>query len=112
MKKKFPKVEKLTKVLTYLRKHRHRMRYSAYRDETLPIGSGVIEAACKTLVTQRVKNSGMRWGQEGGQAVLTLRSWAQSERFERAWALIAAEYRLEVITLANVLRLPVGADVS
>ncbi|MCP4448455.1 MAG: hypothetical protein GY811_24395 [Myxococcales bacterium] len=112
MKKKFPKVEKVTKVLTYLRKHRHRMRYSAYRDEALPIGSGVIEAACKTLVTQRMKNSGMRWGQEGGQAVLTLRSWAQSERFDRAWALIAAEYRLEVTTLANVLRLPVGADAS
>ena len=108
LKKQFPKVDKLAKVLTYLRKHRHMMRYSAYRDEGLPIGSGVIEAACKTLVTQRMKNSGMRWGQEGGQAVLTLRSWAQSDRFDRAWALIAAKYRLQVTTLANVVRLPLG----
>jgi len=83
------------------------MRYAAYKAESLPIGSGVIEAACKTLVTQRMKNSGMRWGHEGGQAILTLRSWAQSERFDRAWALIASEYRLEVTTLANVVRLPV-----
>jgi hypothetical protein len=108
LKKQFPKVEKLTQVLAYIRRHRHMMRYAAYRDEALPIGSGVIEAACKTLVTQRMKNSGMRWGQEGGQAVLTLRSWTQSDRFDRAWALIAAEYRLKVTTLANVVRLPVG----
>lgn len=105
--KKFPKIGKLVTVLKYLRAHRHMMRYAAYRSESLPIGSGVIEAACKTLVTQRMKNSGMRWGQEGGQAVLTLRSWAQSERFDRAWALIASEYQMEVTTLANVIRLPI-----
>jgi len=108
LKKQFPNIDKVANVLTYLRKHRHMMRYAAYRDEGLPIGSGVIEAACKTLVTQRMKNSGMRWGPEGGQAVLTLRSWAQSDRFDRAWALIAAIYRLEVTTLANVVQLPLG----
>ncbi|MCP4445763.1 MAG: hypothetical protein GY811_10540, partial [Myxococcales bacterium] len=43
---------------------------------------------------------------EGGQAILTLRSWAQSKRFDRAWALIAADYRMEVTTLANVIQLP------
>jgi hypothetical protein len=105
--KKFTSVGRLTTVLKYLRAHRHMMRYAAYRSEALPIGSGVIEAACKTLVTQRMKNSGMRWGHEGGQAVLTLRSWAQSERFDRAWALIASEYQMEVTTLANVVRLPI-----
>jgi hypothetical protein len=106
LKSKFPARKKIASVLKYLRAHRHMMHYAAYREEAIPIGSGVIEAACKTLVTQRMKNSGMRWGSEGGQAILTLRSWAQSERFDRAWALIAAKYRAEVTTLANVVSLP------
>lgn len=50
-----------------------------------PIGSGVQEAACKTLVTQRMKRSGMSWREPGGQAVLTFRSLAQSNRLQRAW---------------------------
>ncbi len=106
LRKRFPNREKITTVLKYLRAHRHMMRYADYKEANLPIGSGVIEAACKTLVTQRMKNSGMRWGQEGGQAVLTMRSWAQSERFDRAWALIAAKYKTEVHTFDNVVLLP------
>jgi hypothetical protein len=46
-----------------------------------PIGSGVTEAACKTLVTQRMKCAGMRWHINGGQGVLTARSLIQSEQF-------------------------------
>ena len=53
-----------------------------------PIGSGVVEAACKTLVSQRLKRSGMRWRTAGGQAILTFRALCQSERFERAWPLL------------------------
>ena len=44
-----------------------------YRRTGLPIGSGVTEAACKTVFTQRFKESGMSWGIEGGQVILTLR---------------------------------------
>lgn len=106
LKKRFPKRKKNASVLQYLRTHRHMMRYSALREAGVPIGSGVVEAACKTLVAQRMKHSGMRWGQEGGQAILNLRSWAQSDRFDRAWALIAAKYRAEVHTIANVLAFP------
>ena len=106
LKKRFPKRNKIASVLQYLRTHRHMMRYSALRDAGVPIGSGVVEAACKTLVAQRMKHSGMRWSQEGGQAILNLRSWAQSDRFDRAWALIAAKYRAEVHTVANVLAFP------
>ena len=53
------------------------------RHGALPIGSGIVEAACKTLVTERLKRSGMRWGAHGGQAILTLRSLVQSHRFEQ-----------------------------
>ncbi|MBI2570800.1 MAG: hypothetical protein HYV63_27680 [Candidatus Schekmanbacteria bacterium] len=70
--------------LGYFEKHRHQMCYAAYRARHLPIGSGVQEAACKTLVTQRLKRSGMSWRIPGGQAILTLRSWNQSNRFEHA----------------------------
>lgn len=103
---RFPKRAKIESVLKYLRTHRHMMRYAEYQEAGLPIGSGVVEAACKTLVTQRMKNSGMRWGNDGGQAILNLRSWAQSDRFDRAWALIAARYHARVHTLANVVSIP------
>ncbi|MDH5676946.1 MAG: hypothetical protein OEZ06_32820 [Myxococcales bacterium] len=107
--KRFPKRAKIESVLKYFRTHRHMMRYAEYEEAGLPIGSGVIEAACKTLVTQRMKNSGMRWSNDGGQAILNLRSWAQSDRFDRAWALIAARYKAEVHTLANVVSLPIAS---
>lgn len=58
---------------SYLRKRSVWMRYHEFRDAGLPIGSGVTEAACKTLFTQRVKLSGMRWKQPGLQRVLNLR---------------------------------------
>jgi hypothetical protein len=91
--------------LRYFRKNRHRMRYAGYRNQNLPIGSGVVEAACKTLVTQRMKRSGMRWRPQGGQAILTLRALAQSDRFDHAWALLAATYRVEVRMLEKVVPL-------
>lgn len=97
--------EAVTKEVKFFRRHRSPMRYAAWQKAGLPIGSGVVEAACKTLVTQRRKQSGMRWGQAGGQAVVTVRGWVQSERFEQAWALVAALYRAEVTVLANVIPL-------
>jgi hypothetical protein len=105
--KKHPDNKSVTKELAYFRNNRHRMRYKKFADEGLPIGSGVVEAACKTLVTQRMKQSGMRWEQKGGQAILTLRGWTQSgDRFDRAWALLAATYQAEVVTLHNVVPFP------
>ena len=93
----------IEKALGYFRKHKHRMRYAKWRREGYPIGSGVVEAACKTLVTQRLKQSGMRWSPGGAQAVLTPRGWDQSERFDHAWALLAATFHMEVTILANVI---------
>ena len=61
------------KAYRYVRRHRRLMDYSGYRRRGLPIGSGVTEAACKTVFTQRFKRSGMRWRHESGQVILDLR---------------------------------------
>jgi len=73
------------------------MAYATYLREHLPIATGVVEAACKTLVTQRLKQSGMRWSARGGQAILTLRSLIQSGRWEQGWALLRASYQQPVL---------------
>jgi hypothetical protein len=57
----------------YLRKHSGEMKYSEYKRKGLPIGSGVTEAGCKVVFTQRFKQSGMTWGLEGGEVILRLR---------------------------------------
>jgi hypothetical protein len=49
------------------------MQYAAFRKLRLPIGSGVTEAACKRVFTQRLKLSGMTWSKEGAQRILDLR---------------------------------------
>jgi hypothetical protein len=57
----------------YLRKHAVWMQYARYRCQGLPIGSGVTEAACKTVFAERIKRSGMTWGCAGGQVIVDLR---------------------------------------
>jgi hypothetical protein len=61
------------KAYRYLRRHSRWMAYARYRRLGLPIGSGVTEAACKTVFTQRLKRSGMRWHKESGQVIVDLR---------------------------------------
>jgi hypothetical protein len=102
---KHPRKEIVRRELAYFRKHKTRMRYAELTAKGLMIGSGVVEAACKTLVTQRLKQSGMRWSVSGAQAILTPRGWDQSERFDDAWALVAATFQAEVTVLANVVAL-------
>lgn len=58
----------------YLKKRREFMSYAAYKARGLPIGSGITEAACKTVFTHRLKQSGMTWGIEGGQTIIDLRT--------------------------------------
>jgi hypothetical protein len=104
LRKRDPENKIVVRELAYFRKNRHRMNYAELAQQGLPIGSGVVEAACKTLVTQRLKLSGMRWDEPGGQAVLTVRGWTQSsDRFDRAWALLAATYQSQITLLHNVL---------
>lgn len=101
--RKHPRLQRVKTVLTYFRKNRKRMRYAEWKREGLMIGSGLVEAACKTLVAQRLKLSGMRWSPHGVQAILTMRGWDQSDRFDEAWALVAATYEHDVYVLGNVV---------
>ena len=90
------KLKRLEAELTYFRNQQLRMHYSEYLRLNLPIASGVMEASCKTLVTQRLKRSGMTWTNNGGQAILTLRSLIQSNRWQSAWKLLSASYHKSV----------------
>jgi hypothetical protein len=98
--------KRIRAALTYFRNQRDRMHYAAYQRQHLPIGSGVVEAACKTLVTQRLKGSGMAWTMAGGQAILTLRSLLHSDRWGQAWPLIAADFRTPVVLPDNTTEVP------
>jgi len=91
------KQARLDAELTYFRNQRPRMHYAEYVRKKLPIASGVMEASCKTLVTQRLKRSGMAWTRPGGQAILTLRSLIQSERWRPAWELLHADFCKTVV---------------
>src|SRR5437660_12116839 len=71
------------------------LRYAQYRRQGMPVGSGVTEAACKTVYTQRLKLSGMRWGAApskrdgmGAQAVLDLRVLLLSEVWEDTFSMM------------------------
>lgn len=101
--KKHPRNEKLKTELGYFRNNRHRMNYASAAREFYPIGSGVTEAACKTLVTQRLKCAGMRWDINGGQGVLTTRSLIQSELFTQGWMLLSAKYKKELKLPENII---------
>jgi hypothetical protein len=62
------------------------MNYADHVAQDLPIGSGVTEAACKTLVKQRLCCSGMRWKLQGAKVILSLRALIQSKgRWEQFW---------------------------
>lgn len=64
----------LTRVLTYFKNNRRFMRYDEYLANGYPIGSGVVEGACRHLVKDRMEGTGMRWRVAGAQAMLNLRS--------------------------------------
>jgi hypothetical protein len=67
-------------VQTYFENNLHRMEYPEYQAEGWQIGSGVIESACKTVVGQRLKGPGMRWGEEGAHHLCHVRALYRSEK--------------------------------
>ena len=84
--------------IKYLQHNRKRMNYFHLRQRNLPIGSGVVEAACKNLIGARMKKSGMRWTRDGGQTVLTLRSLILSNRWDAFWAYFINRHFPEIQT--------------
>lgn len=77
--------EAYRKAYQYLNNHKAYMDYQEYRRLGLPIGSGITEAGCKTVFTQRFKESGMSWGIEGGGVILTLRLATLSQVWETVY---------------------------
>jgi hypothetical protein len=68
----------LEKVITFFHNHRRWMRYDAYLAAGLPVGTGVVESACGSVVKHRMEGEGKRWSLEGAEAILTLRSLKKS----------------------------------
>jgi hypothetical protein len=79
------KKEKAEKEIAYLTKNKERMRYAEFRAQGLFVGSGVVEAGCKTVIGARLKQSGMEWSVRGANAIISLRSMFVSGRFEEYW---------------------------
>ena len=70
----------------YFERNRARMRYDAYLAAGYPIGSGVVEGACRHLVKDRLERAGMRWHPDGAQAMLNLRATYLNGEWEPFWA--------------------------
>jgi len=79
------KKEEMEKALAYFEKNRERMRYDRFRKQGLFIGSGVVEAGCKSVIGARLKQSGMHWSVRGANAIIALRCCLESGGFEDYW---------------------------
>jgi hypothetical protein len=69
----------------YFARNAERMRYPAFRQQGLFVGSGVVEAGCKTVIGARLKRSGSFWTVDGANAIIALRCCRFSHRFEDYW---------------------------
>lgn len=80
--RELPLPDEVQKAIGYLFRNRRRMDYKHYRQQGVPIGSGTVESACKTVVQARMKQAGMRWSRTGAQSMLALRSLLLSDRWQ------------------------------
>ena len=77
--------ETLDTTIDYFNTNHLRMRYRLFRELGLFIGSGVVEAGCRSLIGERLKCSGMHWSVSGANAIIALRCCLESNRFEHYW---------------------------
>ncbi len=80
-----PQAEAVEKELGYFINNVERMQYGTFRRQGFFIGSGVIEAGCKTVIGARCKQSGMFWGKPGAENILALRCIHSSRRLDEFW---------------------------
>ncbi len=73
------------KAVDYFTTHAERMRYPSFRAQGMHVGSGIAEAACKTVVDTRAKRAGMRWTPDGLDAVLPLRTAKLNHTYDEFW---------------------------
>jgi len=83
-------IEEVEKTIGYFRSNIRRMRYRQFKKEGYFIGSGVVEAGCKTILGQRLKQSGMHWTVAGANSIIALRCCQQSGRWEEFWEINSA----------------------
>lgn len=74
-------------VYQYLQRHENHIHYRQFKEDSLPIGSGVVESACKWLVQQRFKGVGMRWSDDGFNMLLYVRVAWVNQRFDQFFPL-------------------------
>lgn len=77
--------EDIVRERTFFLRNQNKMMYADFKARGLPIGSGPVEAACKTIVKTRLGRSGMRWSWHGGQSILQLRTYVKSNRWDAFW---------------------------
>src|SRR6266581_585250 len=92
--------ETLGKVITFFHNHRRWMQYDVYLAAGLPVGTGVVESACGSVVKHRMEGEGKRWSLEGAEAMLTLRSLKKSHDNDLRdyWRFRAGQERVRLYT--------------
>src|SRR5215510_47291 len=98
----------LDRCANYLLKYRQYLHYDQYLKAGLPIATGVIEGACRHLVKDRMELTGARWGLQGAEAVLRLRSLRSSKDFDQYWEFhLQQEYKRHHATRYAKVKVPV-----
>src|ERR1700724_338585 len=82
---KGPRRQTVREVTAYFQRNRARMKYDEYLASGYPIGSGVVEGACRHLVKDRLERTGMRWVPSGAQAMLDLRATYLNGEWDAFW---------------------------
>ena len=96
-----PPEDALEKQIAYFEHHQDKMRYKTYRQQGLFYGSGVIEGGCKSVIGQRLKESGMFWTEAGATSVLNLRLALKSNRWDECWDRLHNSHYLKINAAAK-----------
>jgi hypothetical protein len=91
-----PPQDALEKQIAYFEHHQDKMRSKTYRQQGLFYGSGVVEGGCRSVIGQRLKESGMFWTEAGATSVLNLRVALKSNRWDECWDRLHNSHYLKI----------------